>query len=261
MTYRWDSEYHSDEQFQPSSPTNRIWRFEAGTSLAIADETSLEFLPTQLDHIDVPHHLCLPEGYEPGYSYPLIVWLHDDGADAEEIDTILPRISERNYIGLALQGNVAKALRYGWSSTEEHLPRILSQLNEIVEAVTERFAIHPHRKYLAGFGTGGTLAWEILLRQPMHWSGAICLSGDFPQIAHPLAMFRELQQRRLLVSTGIDCPPEQVTKLINAGRLMYSAGVQVGTRIYDAGRSVPTDKMLRDVDRWIMDCISTAIRE
>ncbi len=259
MNYRWDPGFHSDEPASESAATNRILRLVSGATLAVAEAAPLDFAPTRLEHVEAEHRLCLPEGYEPGYAYPLIVWLHDDGSDAEEIDQILPKISERNYLGVALQGNVVAPARSGWSSKNESLPQILVQLHEVVEAVAERFPIHPHRKYLAGFGSGGTLAWEVLLREPGQWAGAICLSGDFPQIDHPLAMFRELQQRRLLVSTGLDCPAEHVTELINAGRLMYSAGIQVGTRMYDSGRRAPTDKMLRDVDRWIMDSIATAI--
>lgn len=259
MKYRWDSGFHSDEHSANYASTNRMLRFESGSSLAVAEAAQFDFAPTRLDHIEAEHRLWLPDGYEPGYAYPLIVWLHDEGSDAEEIDDILPRISERNYLGVALQGNVARTLRNGWSAAEDRLPRVIEQLHELVNAVAERFPIHPQRKYLAGFGAGGTLAWEVLLRQPSQWTGAICLSGEFPQIDHPLAMFRELQQRRLLVSTGLDGPAEHVTKLIDAGRLMYSAGMQVSTRMYDAGRNAPTDKMLRDVDRWIMDSIATAI--
>lgn len=261
MKYRWDSGFHSDERSSDFAQTNRILSFESGSTLAVAEAAPIEFAPTRLDHVSIEHRLCLPEGYTPGYAYPLIVWLHDEGSDAEEIDDILPRISERNYIGIALQGNVARPVRCGWSSSEDRLPAVLDQLNELVEAVADRFPIHPQRKYLAGFGAGGTLAWEVLLRQPSQWTGAICLSGEYPKIDHPLAMFRELQQRRLLVSTGLDCPPGQVKEMIEAGRLMYSAGMQVGTRMYASGRTTPSDKMLRDIDRWVMDSIATAVRE
>lgn len=256
MNDRLPFESRSDDSSAEQLGLNRILRFEAGTSFVDAPPA---FPITELPGVDAPHRLCLPEHYQPGYSYPLIVWLHDEGCDADEVDNVLPRISERNYLGVALQGNVVCSIGRGWSSANR-LTQILSDLDDVVAGVEDRFRIHAGRMYLAGFGTGGTLAWEILLRQPSRWAGAICLSGQFPKIDHPLALFRELQQRRLLVSTGLDCPADQVSNLINSGRLMYSAGLEVGTRIYDTGCKTPTDKMLRDVDRWVMDSIATAIR-
>src|SRR5690348_7083348 len=102
MNDRLPFESRSDDS--PSEPVglNRILRFEAGTSLRYVDAVP-EFPITELPGVEVPHRICLPQNYEPGYSYPLIVWLHDQGCDAEEVDDVLPRISERNYLGVALQ--------------------------------------------------------------------------------------------------------------------------------------------------------------
>ncbi len=259
MNDRLPFESRSDDYSSQPVHTNRILRFEPGVSPAFADVAPL-FPPTELPDVEIAHRICLPEGYTPGYSYPLLVWLHGDGGSAEEIDEILPRISERNYIAVAVQGNVAQENGHAWSVAEDRLSALLSDVRDLTAAMQDRFRIHSDRVYLAGFGTGGTLAWEILLRQPSEWTGAICLSGRFPEMKHPLAMFRQLQQRRLLVSTGLDRPAQNVNDLVNSGRLMYSAGMEVGTRLYERGCQSPTDKMLRDVDRWVMDSIATAIR-
>jgi phospholipase/carboxylesterase len=256
MNERRHSEFRFDDFSPKPTSVNRLFRIDAGPPMAFAEPDVV----SELSHVDVPHRIRLPEGYEPGYAYPLIVWFHDDGADELELDNVLPRISDRNYIGVALRGNVFRSVRFGWSTADDRLPRILDDLHQLVDAAADRYSIHPQRRYLAGFGSGGTLAWEILLSQPSLWTGAMCLSASFPKIQHPLAMFRELQQRRLLLSVGLDGPPAQVVDLVNAGRLMYSAGLQVGTRVYDSGATAPTDKMLRDLDRWVMDAIATAIR-
>jgi phospholipase/carboxylesterase len=259
MTDRRHSEFEFEDSGPQPSAVNRIWPRESGSALAV-DLSHADIAVTQLAEIEASHRLWLPEGYEPGYAYPLIVWLHNDGGDEMDLDEVMPRISERNYIGVSLRGNVLRSVRFGWSSAEDRLAEILAQLHEVVEAVADRFSVNPHRKYLAGFGAGGTLAWEILLRQPSHWTGAMCLSSRFPEIEHPLAMFRELQQRRLLLAAGLDGRTPSISELVRAGRLMYSAGLQVGTRIYDSGSRFPTDRMLRDLDHWVMDAIATAVR-
>ena len=35
------------------------------------------------------------------------VWFHGDGSSESELSSVMPTISERNYVGLALRGNVA----------------------------------------------------------------------------------------------------------------------------------------------------------
>ncbi|MDZ4683952.1 MAG: hypothetical protein SH850_02610, partial [Planctomycetaceae bacterium] len=100
----------------------------------------------------------------------------------------------------------------------------------------------------------------LLLQRPEAFAGAACLGGEFPHLAHPLAKFRGLRGRRVLLATSLDCPNVKITDLVNSGRLLYSAGVQVGTRIYQQPGGVPTPKMLRDLDAWLMDGIASAVR-
>ena len=51
---------------------------------------------------------CLfgPLQYEKNYAYPLIVWLHADGQNPTQLQSILPSISMQNYFGVAPQGPV-----------------------------------------------------------------------------------------------------------------------------------------------------------
>ncbi len=263
-------DFPSDDFTPQPSGVNRIFRFEAASefeseeldlgAFAPIEEIFDSRLETQLEGVDVAHRLWLPEGFEPSYAYPLLVWFHDDGEDEDQLADVMPRISERNYVGLSLRGNLPRSIGCGWSTAAERWSRLANDLATVVSALEDRILIHESRKYLAGVGLGGSLAWEILLRQPRDWAGAVCLAGQFPNFPHPLANFRQLRERRLLLATGLDCPADQVQQLIDSGRLMYSAGMQVGTRMYDTGRRRPSDKMLRDVDRWIMDSIATAIR-
>jgi phospholipase/carboxylesterase len=207
-----------------------------------------------------PHAIALPEIYEPSYAYPLIVWFHQPGSNEEEVFDVLPQISDRNYVALALRGNVDAGDHAEWSTSAESSFELAHRIEEAVSNFSGFVSVHPQRVYLAGAGTGGTTALELLLQRPETFAGAICLGGAFPDGDLPLARYRELLGRRILLATTLESREAKVADLVNSGRLLYTAGMQVGTRVYQPGGDVPTPKMLRDVDHWIMDSIQSAIR-
>jgi hypothetical protein len=46
---------------------------------------------------------------------------------------------------------------------------------------------------------------------------------------------------------------------VNSSRMLYAAGMQVGTRIYQQSGDAAREKMFRDIDHWIMGGIQTAL--
>src|SRR5688572_27524759 len=42
-----------------------------------------------------------PMHYEPNYAYPLLVWLHGDHGDQQQLKRIMPLVSMRNYVAVA----------------------------------------------------------------------------------------------------------------------------------------------------------------
>src|SRR5689334_12243455 len=65
-----------------------------------------------------PTALFGPLHYEPNYAYPLLVWLHGAGDDESQLKRIMPLVSLRNYVGVAIRGTeTASALSragYTW---------------------------------------------------------------------------------------------------------------------------------------------------
>lgn len=210
--------------------------------------------------VDEPHAIALPDVYEHGYSYPLIVWFHEAGGNEEDIFRVLPEISERNYLAMALRGDREVEGGFEWSASDIGVAALAEKLEAAIDRLAEKFAIHRDRVYLAGVGSGGTTAMELLLEKPEAFAGAACLGGAFPQLEQPLARFRGLRGRRALLTTSTETTDVKVADLVAAGRLLYSAGMQVGTRIYQPNGANTPRKMLREIDHWIMDGISSAIR-
>ena len=77
------------------------------------------FSTTQQDTI---HTIFAPLHYEPGYSYPLLVWLHGPGCDERQLLRIMPLVSMRNYVAVAPRGVVDRSARQGRSPPQKTSP-------------------------------------------------------------------------------------------------------------------------------------------
>lgn len=72
-------------------------------------KTSPEQLKVQLDFAKISHRssehvLFSPMHYEPGYAYPLLIWMHSPGSDERQIMKTMPLISMRNFVAIAPRG-------------------------------------------------------------------------------------------------------------------------------------------------------------
>ena len=54
----------------------------------------------------LPIRTFSPVGDEPRDAYPLIVFLHGEGGNEEQILRLAPRVSRRNYVSIGLRGPV-----------------------------------------------------------------------------------------------------------------------------------------------------------
>ncbi len=210
---------------------------------------------------DKPLALCIPEGYELNYAYPLMIWLHGSGGSERELSRLMPAISTRNYFGISLRGPLAanEVLPGGfrWSQDEQDIAALEGELHETVCQLRREFHIHSERIYVAGFDDGATMSLRLMLRRPEWFAGAIALSGKFPQTPQPLSRFRDLQGTRVFVAVGTRDRDVSVAELIQTGRLLHAAGVDVTTRVYHAAHEI-TDEMLDHVNHWMMDGILSA---
>lgn len=199
------------------------------------------------------HSIYLPEHYEAGYAYPLVVWFHGDGSSEAEVSSVMPNISERNYIGLALRGNVATGQGFGWSISGDDLQKLTDDVESLVLALRRQYHIHSERIYLAGFGSGASAAMELILQKPEWFGGAACFCGSFQELQISQQRFRNLRNKRVLLATSANSRSSKVGEIVAAGRLLYSSGMQIGTRVYQDAGTAPSNKMLSDINHWLMD--------
>ncbi len=202
--------------------------------------------------------LFVPHNYEAKYPYPLVLWLHDHSGNENNLFEVMPQISDQNYLGLALRGDVAlnsTEAEFTFEQSEAASKQLAERLQKTIGEVRRSYNVHTERIIVAGSGAGATMALRLMLDRPEWFGGAIALNGEFPEMEHPLANYRELQQKRILLGTSSHESAVSAESIVKMGRLLHVAGADVSTQVYDADQRL-TAVMLRDINRWIMDGVA-----
>jgi len=191
--------------------------------------------------------LFTPLGHEPGYDYPLLVWLPDTapvaaGKKSFEIGRVMKRVSLRNFV--AVEPVIAAA--------ESPAMGLDEAVWRSIERVRDRIAIHSQRIFLVGPGRGGSDAFRIACRHPREFAGVISLGGPFPleeSLFSQLAAVRRLPKLYCCQRSSV---LEQASHTDRTLRLFHAAGAALAMRIYP-GKNDLSKSVLADVNRWIMD--------
>jgi len=199
--------------------------------------------------------LFVPMHYEKNYSYPLVVWFHSDGADASEIHEVMPRLSMRNYVAVApespdSQGDVA------WQQDGESIRSAHDALIAAVDNAKSRFNLNPQRIFLAGFGSGATMAFRLAFERPELFAGVLALNGPLPSDATPLGQWDRSRKLPVFWAHFRQSSQFQQQELCEQLRLLHIAGFSLTLRQYP-GEDTISDGLLGDVNRWIMEGVNT----
>jgi phospholipase/carboxylesterase len=198
--------------------------------------------------------LFAPIHYEPGYAYPLVVWLHGEGSSERELRQVMPRVSVRNYVGAAVRGTTAETdstSRYTWSQSSDAVDAATDSVAQCIELAQRRRNIHPDRIFLAGRGAGGTMALRLALGFGLPVAGAISLGGSLPRGNGLLARINEARTLPLMLMTCRGSQAYQPRQVADDLRLLHAAGCQLTIHEYLCGDELYTD-MFADIDQWLM---------
>ncbi len=221
---------------------------------------------------DSPQAVFAPLHYEPKYPYPLIVWLHGPGGDQRQLLRIMPMISLRNYLAVAPQGILTQPQEdYRWEQTTAHIDQAEQRIFDSIESVTGKYNFSHRKIFLAGFDCGGTMALRVAMNNPSRFAGAISLGGPFPQGPFPQGPFPQGPFPRGQQPLGNLAAARRLPVFLAAGRksktyaeahvcsdlrLLHSAGISITLRQYPCAQEI-SPQMLQDVDRWIIEQITT----
>ena len=183
-----------------------------------------------------------PLGYEPGYDYPLLVWLPDPQSRRFDMGRAMAKLSLRNYV--AVQPPATKANDSG-RGCEEAVWRS-------IDKVCDRASVHPQRIYLIGQGAGGTEAFRMACRHPQAFAGVVSLGGPFPLDESMFARLFEVRRLPMLLCCHRQASAQSCRHTDQTLRLFHAAGASLAMRIYP-GRNDLSKAILGDVNRWLMD--------
>lgn len=208
----------------------------------------------------LPIRTFAPIGYEPRYPYPLIVFLHGNGGNEEQILRLAPRVSRRNFVSIGLRGpvclgpNKKGALGFSWGDAS-HLPAIEDYLLQAIQQTRLHYHIHSERIFLAGFAEGATLAYRMGLLFPERLGGVIALNGHMPREERPLLRLPDVRSLQVFIGHGIANSVVPLSMANADHRLLYAAGVDIEMHTYATNHRLHKD-MLRDMNRWIIERLS-----
>ena len=242
---------------------NRTWPFVLSDWQSTKRSPDVQSALFSLPSHDPTKALFAPLHYESGYAYPLIVWLHGHGGDERQLLRVMPLVSMRNYVAAAPRGTIVSAAGnsprecFGWQQSEEHVQEAEQRIFDSVELAAQRFHVDRRRIFLAGFDSGGTMAFRVALNQPSPFAGVLSLGGCFPTGRTPLAKLTESRRLPIFMAVGRYSSSYQPAAVCDDLRLLHAAGLSITLREYPCGHEL-TPQMLTDVDRWIMDQLASS---
>ena len=235
--------------------------------LATASSSGLqiqETIPSSLDYFEKIATGCstdfsffVPMHYEKNHSYPLVVWLHSNGDDSEQLQRMMPATSLRNYVGVAPQACYGDHHRgFYWQQDSESINHAHESVMAAIDHASIRFKVASDRVFLTGFGAGGEMAFRVALQRPDVFAGVISINGQLPKSQTPL---RGLQKCRDLPvfwahhRQSVDFLQEDLCDQL---KLLHVGGFCVTLRQYPIGDELSLDT-LPDVDDWIMEILQS----
>jgi len=114
----------------------------------------------------------LPPEYNPLFSYPTIVALHDGRGPRTAIDWWAHEADRRGYIVIAPQYNLT-----GQPPDYRYTPSEHASVELSLRDARRRYAIDSDRVFVGGQLIGGNMAWDYGLAHPDLFAGAVVVSG------------------------------------------------------------------------------------
>ncbi len=194
-----------------------------------------------------------PLHFQPHYRYPLLVWLHSNGTDEQQLLRLIRWISLRNYVAVAPRAPLEIESEEGFfwpdvTSAGDAWERVHRAITE----TRQRYSLPEGPVYLAGLYEGGTMALYFGLQHAGCIQGAASIHGPFPRNGTALTHLEKARKLPIWIAQGATSQHYPSDQLIEDMRLLHTAGLDAHIRQYSCDDSIHL-RMLEDLDRWIVE--------
>jgi phospholipase/carboxylesterase len=211
---------------------------------------------------DLLYTAHVPAGEGP---FPTLILLHGWGASAHDLLGLAPMIHEGRALVLCPQGPVVVPLGagergYGWFPLNPGLPPNPEEfrhgaalLRRFVEQARGRYPIDPEAVVVGGFSQGGSMAYELALRDAAHYSGVMGLSTWLPApLVDDLPRLPEQRELPVLMIHGTTDQVIDVERARESREALRQFGVGITYREFEMGHEIRPDA-LRVALRWLAE--------
>lgn len=203
----------------------------------------------------------VPEGDGP---FPTVVLLHGWGANAHDLLGFAPHLHGGRALVLCPQGSFELPIGYGikgygWfplvpgqPADPEAFRRGADALRAFVDQALERYPIDRGRIVVMGFSQGGTMAFDLALRNPDRFAGLAALSSWFPELlADSLPKLPEHEGLPVLVIHGARDDRLPVERARESRETLRSYGVAMTYREIEGMGHEIREEALRIIVKWL----------
>lgn len=199
-----------------------------------------------------------PARYEPGYAYPLVVWLHGPQGSEQQLRRVMPYVSDQNFVAVAPRGTYAdRDGLFDWRQTRRHIVAAETRVFASIGLACRRFNVHPDRVFLVGYGSGGTMALRLAWNHPHEFGGVAAIGGPIPASERPFSRVNEMRSLPCLLAVARESNVYPEQDFCRDLRLLHAAGCKVDLHYYRWGDELNTETF-NNLNRWLMTLVCGA---
>ncbi|MBQ9612025.1 MAG: hypothetical protein IJV14_05480 [Lachnospiraceae bacterium] len=212
---------------------------------AVADRFTQHVFHSDRTGRDLPYNLFLPDGYDEGGSYPLVMFIHDRGPLSEDPKTAL---RQGNGATIWASDEVQKehpcivlAPQFARVPCGDGEPDMLETTFDLYEDIMDRYAVDRKRLYTTGQSMGCMSSIEMGIRRPDFFTAFLLVAGQWD--AGKMKVLKDAKMT-IIVSRG---DPRAFSGMNEALVSLDDAGAQIEFSPIDQPEGIPDNSQMEEL--------------
>lgn len=208
----------------------------------------------------------LPRKFSPAQKYPLLIGLHGNGGNPEQmLATMNDALKKEAVILAAAQGAYPnfpqlRGQHFSWEiqTRDRELwklgdPLAVENINEAVQLLTEKYPVS--EVYILGFSQGAAYAFLAGFKHPGLAAGIISIGGSFPETGKEFSILTEAEiasagKFRVFLAQGRDDRSLPIGQAVMTAEKLKKYGYEVESQEYEGGHEI-SPELLKNIYAWM----------